>query len=80
MSSTHDQQSSSKHTERIFWTFAEAQAILSVSKYGLRTLIKNGLASHKIGRKIVFLKEDVEKWRKSLALKVFSIRRAVAGI
>jgi hypothetical protein len=63
MSSTHDQ--SSKRTERVHWTFAETQVILSVSKYSLRKLMKNGLASHRIGRKIVFLKEDVEQWRKS---------------
>ena len=65
MSSDHDRQPSSKRTERIFWTFAETQAILSVSKYGLRKLMKLDLPSHRIGRKIVFLKEDVEQWRKS---------------
>jgi len=65
MSSAHDQQPSSKRTERIHWTFAETQAILSVSKYGLRKLMQSSLPSHRIGRKIVFLKEDVEQWTKS---------------
>jgi hypothetical protein len=64
MSSEHDRQPS-KRAERIHWTFSETQAILSISKYGLRKLMKNGLESHRIGRKIVFLKEDVEEWRKS---------------
>ena len=64
MSSGHDKPLS-KRTERIHWTFAEAQVILSISKYGLRKLMKNGLISHRIGKKVVFLKEDVEKWRKS---------------
>jgi len=59
-----DRQGRSKRTERIHWTFAETQAILSVSEYGLRKLMKNGLTCHRIGRKIVFLKEDVEDWRK----------------
>jgi hypothetical protein len=60
-----DEQNLSKRTERIFWTFSEAQAILSVTNYGLRKLMKSGLQSHRIGRKVVFLKEDVEEWRKS---------------
>jgi hypothetical protein len=62
MSSGHEP--TSKRTERIHWTFAETQTILSVSKFGLRKLMSNGLASHRIGRKVVFLKEDVEEWRK----------------
>jgi len=67
MSSGHDKPSkpTSKRTERIFWTFSETQAILVISKYGLGKLMKNGLASHRIGRKIVFLREDVEEWRRS---------------
>jgi len=60
-----DEQNRSKRTERIFWTFKETQAILAVSKFGLSKLMKNGLASHRIGRKIVFLKEDVEECRRS---------------
>jgi len=62
MSSDHEQQS--KRTERIFWTFSETHSILSVSKYGLRKLMDEGLPSHKIGKKRVFLKEDLIKWIK----------------
>jgi len=65
MSSEHDRKPSSKRTDRIHWTFAETQAILSVTKYDLRKLMQSGLPSHRIGRKIVFLKEDVENLRKS---------------
>ena len=51
-----------KPVERIFFTFKEAQEYLSVSKYMLRKLMKSGLPSHRIGKKIVFLKDDVAKW------------------
>jgi len=63
MSSDHDRKPS-KLTERIFWTFSETQAILAITKYGLRKLMKSGLASHRIGKKVVFLKLDVAEWRK----------------
>ena len=48
--------------ERIFFTFAEAQQFLGVSHQTLYKLMKQGLASHKIGKKRVFLKEDLIQW------------------
>jgi excisionase family DNA binding protein len=53
-----------KRTGRIFYTFKEAMNHLAVSRYTLRKLMKSGLPSHRIGRKIVFLKEDVADWIK----------------
>jgi excisionase family DNA binding protein len=53
-----------KRTERIFYTFKEAMEHLAVSRYTLRKLMRSGLPSHRIGRKIVFLKEDVADWIK----------------
>lgn len=50
--------------ERIFFTFAEAQDFLGVSHQTLYKLMKEGLPSHKIGRKRVFLKEDIIQWIK----------------
>jgi len=50
--------------ERIFFTFAEAQEFLGVSHQTLYKLMKEGLPSHKIGRKRVFLKEDIIQWIK----------------
>jgi len=50
--------------ERIFFTFAEAQEFLGVSHQTLYKLMKEGLPSHKIGRKRVFLKEDIVQWIK----------------
>jgi len=50
--------------ERIFLTFAEAQQFLGVSHQTIYKLMKEGLASHKIGKKRVFLKEDLVKWIK----------------
>jgi excisionase family DNA binding protein len=50
--------------ERIFFTFTEAQEFLGVSHQTLYKLMGMGLASHKIGKKRVFLKEDLIKWIK----------------
>jgi excisionase family DNA binding protein len=50
--------------ERIFFTFQEAQEFLGVSHQTLYKLMKEGLPSHKIGKKRVFLKEDLVKWIK----------------
>ena len=50
--------------ERIFYTFREAQEFLNVSHATLYELMKRGLPSHKIGRKRVFLKEDLIRWIK----------------
>ncbi len=48
--------------ERIFYTFREAQEFLNVSHDTIYRLMEHGLPSHKIGRKRVFLKEDLVKW------------------
>jgi excisionase family DNA binding protein len=48
--------------ERIFMTFQEAQKFLGVSHQTIYRLMKQGLASHKIGKKRVFLKEELVKW------------------
>jgi excisionase family DNA binding protein len=48
--------------ERIFFTFAEAQEFMGVSHQTLYRLMGEGLPSHKVGRKRVFLKEDLERW------------------
>ena len=45
--------------ERIFYNFQEAQEFLGVSHQTLYNLMKQGLPSHKIGKKRVFLKEDL---------------------
>ena len=51
-----------KEIERIFFTFAEAQQFMGVSHQTLYRLMDQGLQSHKVGRKRVFLKEDMERW------------------
>lgn len=48
--------------ERIFFTFAEAQEYLGVSHQTIYKLMKEGLPSHKIANKRVFLKQDLTKW------------------
>lgn len=48
--------------ERIFFIFAEAQEFLGVSHQTIYKLMKEGLPSHKIGVKRVFLKKDLIKW------------------
>ena len=50
--------------ERIFYTFREAKEFLNVSHQTIYELMKQGLPSHKIGRKRVFLKEDLIRWIK----------------
>ncbi len=50
--------------ERIHLTFAEVQEFLGVSHQTVYNLMKQGLPSHKIGKKRVFLKEDLVKWIK----------------
>ena len=54
----------SSNIERIFYDFQETQEFLGVSHQTLYNLIKQGLPSHKIGKKRVFLKEDLVKWIK----------------
>jgi len=53
-----------KKVERIFYTFREAQEFLNVSHETLYKLMRQGLPSHKIGRKRVFLIEDLIRWIK----------------
>ena len=50
--------------ERIFFTFQEAQEFLAVSHQTIYKLMKEGLPSHKIGNKRVFLKDDLVRWIK----------------
>ena len=50
--------------ERIFLTFAEAQEFLGISHQTVYKLMAEGLPSHKIGKKRVFLKEDLIQWIK----------------
>ena len=50
--------------EPIFYTFRETQEFLRVSHETLYRLMKQGLPSHKIGGKRVFLKEDLIQWIK----------------
>ena len=46
----------------IFLTFQEAQQFLRVSHQTVYNLMKQGLPSHKIGRKRVFLREELVQW------------------
>jgi excisionase family DNA binding protein len=55
---------SGKEIERIHFTFTEAQEYLGISHQTLYKLMKEGLPSHKIGKKRVFLKDDLIKWIK----------------
>jgi len=54
----------SQPIERIFLSFSEAQDFLGISHQTIYKLMNEGLESHKIGRKRVFLKEDLVKWIK----------------
>ncbi|MCL2679758.1 MAG: helix-turn-helix domain-containing protein [Dehalococcoidia bacterium] len=51
--------------ERIFLSFTEAQEFLNISHQTLYKLMAEGLESHKIGKKRVFLKEDLVNWIKT---------------
>jgi len=55
---------SNHDVERIFLTFQEAQEFLGISHQTLYKLMAAGLPSHKIGKKRVFLKEDLIAWIK----------------
>lgn len=50
--------------QRIFMTFQEAEEFLGVSHQTIYRLMQQGLVSHKIGKKRVFLKEELIKWIK----------------
>jgi len=56
--------SSEEKVDRIFFTFTEAQEFLGVSHQTIYKLMREGLPSHKIGKKRVFLKEDLIQWIK----------------
>ncbi|MBA7507863.1 hypothetical protein ES706_06592 [subsurface metagenome] len=51
-----------RQIERIFYTFQETQEFLNISHETLYRLMKQGLPSHKIGRKRVFLIKDLVRW------------------
>jgi len=57
-----DKKKLEKKVERIFFTFTETQEFLGVSHQTIYKLMDQGLPSHKIGKKRVFLKEDLAKW------------------
>jgi len=59
-----DNEKSNEKVERIFYSFTEAQEFLGVSHQTIYKLMEQGLPSHKIGKKRVFLKEDLIKWIK----------------
>jgi excisionase family DNA binding protein len=48
--------------EKSFLGFTEAQEFLDVSHATIYRLMKQGLPSHKIGKKRVFFKEDLLQW------------------
>ena len=50
--------------ERIFLTFREAQEFLGVSHQTIYNLMRQGLPSHKIGKKRVFLRDELVQWIK----------------
>ena len=56
--------SDTNKVERIHLTFSEAQEFLGVSHATVYKLMEQGLPSHKIGKKRVFLKEDLINWIK----------------
>ncbi|WP_375340881.1 helix-turn-helix domain-containing protein [Candidatus Dehalogenimonas loeffleri] len=53
-----------KELDRVYLTFTEAQRCLGVSHDTMYKLMKQGLPSHKIGRKRVFLQEELIQWIK----------------
>ena len=53
-----------KRIGRAYLTFQEAQGFLGVSHQTLYKLMKEGLPSHKIGKKRVFLQEELMQWIK----------------
>ncbi len=55
---------SKQAVERIFLDFTETQEYFGVSHATIYRLMKSGLPSHKIGKKRVFLKEDLVNWIK----------------
>lgn len=58
----NDTRNQKKEIERIFLNFREAQEFLNISHQTVYKLMKEGLPSHKIGKKRVFLREDLIRW------------------
>lgn len=50
--------------ERIHLTFQETQEFLGVSHQTIYNLMRQGLPSHKMGKKRVFLREELIQWIK----------------
>ena len=61
---TEDNNKAGKVPGRVFLTFQETQDFLGVSHQTLYKLIREGLPSHKIGKKRVCLKEELVQWIK----------------
>lgn len=61
MAEIHGERPESK---RVFLTFQEAEEFLGISHQTLYKLVKQGLPSHKIGKKRVFLREELLAWIK----------------
>ena len=50
--------------DQVVLTFAEAQEFLRVSHQTLYNLIRQGLPSHKVGKKRMFLRDELLQWVK----------------
>lgn len=50
--------------ERVILTFEEAQEFLRVSHQTVYNLMRQGLPSHKVGKKRMFLKDELLQWVK----------------
>ena len=59
-----EEKNDQQKTQRIFLTFQETQEFLGVSHQTVYKLMKDGLPSHKIGKKRVFFKDDLIRWIK----------------
>ncbi len=55
-------QEQGKKFERIYLTFQEAQEFMGVSHQTMYNLMRQGMPSHKIGKKRVFLREELVQW------------------
>ena len=50
--------------DQVVLTFAEAQEFLRVSHQTMYNLMRQGLPSHKVGKKRMFLKDELLQWIK----------------
>ena len=63
--------------ERIFFTFNETMLFLNSSRQTIYNLMEMGLPSHKIGKKRVFIPEDIkEKMLKKQKVRVKSKKKS----